>query len=476
MFNIIKPNFLNQMIKSKKHIATFVLKLILFSSVLACIIIVCIVPYAPDLGQDNRYINSLKKISNKEYDILLFGNSYVFTAYDPLIIKEKLNLNALHLNVGAQRLEASLIIANEVIKNRNVKYILFDVSGTTLRKPKVDDTEAWQYQTKGLQEIPISLEKIINLSKFYPDNTQTEYYMTSISKKLGRLLRLNDRKHFSKKSVQNNSETLEKTVYFSTNGFIANRQKHIEKEKFLKSFYVKPNLNGFNDLDSRWDTSLCSLMDDFLQKTSSRGINVVLINSLKLYATNYESEVINEFTEKYSTVKFLDLNMNKDLYALDERAFYNNTHLNYRGSIQVTERLTDSIAKWFDVEKENTITHSFQGFNLINTSYALNENEDKFIKLEFDSIPESLKDHQLVITIHTKDTLKLSDYFRKNNFKSDSFYVKMNSNEIISLPNSKVVVKRLKTKISKVDVEKIKIFFYKANDTLNLPSFKFSPK
>ncbi len=138
--------------------------------------------------------------------------------------------------------------------------------------------------------------------------------------------------------------------------------------------------------------------------------------------------------------------------------------------------MIDSLSKWYNIPKQDSFEFAFKSFNLKSFSYNLEEKEDKFIKLEFDSIPRSLKDHQLAVYLFTKDTLKLSDYSKTNKFKSDNFHIKMEGDEITSTRNSRVVIKSIHTKISTESIDKIKGFFYKQNDTLKLPTFEFYAK
>lgn len=42
----------------------------------------------------------------------------------------------------------------------------------------------------------------------------------------------------------------------------------------------------------------------------------------------------------------------------------------------------------------------------------------------------------------------------------------------IDVRNSKIVIKRVDTKITERDLKRIKIYFYKQNDTLKIPSYE----
>ena len=120
--------------KPRKNIVIFSFKLVVFVFILGVIINFFLIPFASDVGTDTRYLRSLKKVEKNDYDIFFFGNSYSFTALDPLTIKERIDLNAIHLSAGAQRLEATVAVANEVINKYNPRFIFFDVSGPLPKK------------------------------------------------------------------------------------------------------------------------------------------------------------------------------------------------------------------------------------------------------------------------------------------------------------------------------------------------------
>lgn len=180
---------------NNKNLTTFFLKLVFFGLIGIVIIGGLILPFVPDIGEEKKYVVALQKLSEAEpdnsYDLLFFSKSYAFTAYDPTIIKESLGLEAIHLNSGAQRLEASIIVASEVIKDNTPTYMVFDVSGPTLPTPKLDNDEIWHYQTLAFQEIPFSFEKAKNVAAYFPIEKYTEKFVTAVSKNTGRVFRLN---------------------------------------------------------------------------------------------------------------------------------------------------------------------------------------------------------------------------------------------------------------------------------------------
>src|SRR5699024_9439255 len=281
-----------------KNLISFSLKLLAFGLILFLIIIKFFLPYAPDIGEEKNLTVSIQKLDEKDsnfYDILFFTNSYLYTSIDPIIIKESLGLEALHVASGAQRLETALIIANEVLKKHKPSYIVFDVSTPTLPSPEIGDKKLWYFQTVALQEIPFSMEKGLNVTKFFPIKKHTEEYISAMSKPAGRLFRINELPNYNNHGLTVYN-TKQKNVYFNYNSFRAtNTFKTVDDKLFQESFYKEPE--PIKNRDYLFEENLISLMNDFLEKTSRKGIEVIFIHSLKMTPTAYDSKILEGWVE-----------------------------------------------------------------------------------------------------------------------------------------------------------------------------------
>ncbi|MEZ4809852.1 MAG: hypothetical protein R2819_05790 [Allomuricauda sp.] len=459
--------------KSKKNLYTFSFKLAVLIIVLVVVLSYFFLPYVPDVGEDQKYkfgLNLLSRDEKKDFDMVFLGNSYSFTAYDTSVIQNELGLNSIHINSGAQRLETSLLVADYALEvNNKIKIMVFDVSTATLLRPKKDEKEIWYYQTLALQEIPFSFHKALEVTKFFPLKEYPEYYTASLSKTMGRLFRLNDRVNYHMPKPSDFYRSPKNATLFSYNGYMAKAHYPIDKNGFAKSFKKRPLAQI--KTDSIWGKDLQEKLIRFVQKAKKGNVKILLVNSLKLFDENYDQEFLNALMEEYENVSFLNLNAQRDKYYLNEKSFYNSTHLNFSGSQQVTKRMCDSLSKWYKLPKQNTKQYSFGPFRLNDVFYNLKENQDKVIKLTFDKLPFKLNDHQLVVSLFPKDTAKLSKYSKKRGFRSDNFYVKNPSTNNIDVGDSKSIIMKLDTEINDSDIEKIKVFFYKSKDTLRLPSY-----
>jgi len=114
-------------------------------------------------------------------------------------------------------------------------------------------------------------------------------------------------------------------------------------------------------------------------------------------------------------------------------------------------------------------------FNLLKLNdvfYNLENDQGKFIKLEFNKIPEILRNHQLVVSLFPKYTTLLSNYSKKKRLGSDNFYITNFVKNNLDVGSSKILIKKLDTKITESDLRKLKKYFYKQNDTLKLSSYE----
>lgn len=435
------------------------------------IISVLFIPYAPDLGKEARYVYALNKLQKDSFDIAFFGNSYSFTAYDPTIIENELGLKSIHLNSSSQKLTTSLLIARYLIPKSNFKYIVFDVSEPTFIVNDTDE-KSWYYQSIALQEIPFSFEKFNYLSKFFPEKNFTKYYITALSKNVGRLFNLNDRSNYKVHEEESNYKTGSSTP-FAFNGFLAKNHSNMDNNGFIKESN-KPIINRMPS-DSLWNNDMKDLMQKVIVQSKKNGIQILLINSLKLHKQLFKDSYLEEIVANNNHVSFLDLNTNKESYFLNEKSFYNFTHLSYQGSYEVTHRLVDSMANYYSLTRINKKPINFKYLELTDMYYNLSDDQDKFIKLEFDNIPEILKNHQLVVSFFPKDTSLLSDYSKKKKFGSDNFYAKLSPDKYMDLGNSKIVIMKLNTKITESELKKLRIYFYKQQDALGIPKFEIVP-
>ncbi|MBA80269.1 hypothetical protein [Leeuwenhoekiella sp.] len=461
------------MAASSNSLFTFSFKLILFLSVLGAFIWVFLIPFAPDIDSEQKYVYAINKINKEEnenkYDIAFFGNSYAFTAYDPTMIKNKLGLNAIHLNSGAQRLETSLFVAEEVLKKHKLKYAIFEVSGATLLTPSEKEQKIWYFQTMALQETPFSINKFINVTNYFPVKEQTKYYASALSKYLGRTLRLNDIENY-KSHIKDTSYFSSDKIYFSYDGFLANNRYPLKKEVFEKDFYREP----YKNKKVLWTEKKISIMEKFIRNAQKQGTQVILLHSLKVYPTIYNDSAIQKLLKKYDNVRFLDLNAQRDRYSLNAQSFYNATHLNYRGSYQATNRLVESLSQLYDIPIKNNTGLDFKLFKFSDFFYSLEGSQDKFVKFEFDSIPKVLKNHKLIVSLYPIDPDLLSDRTKKSNYESDNYSFDL-SKDVIDVGTSKVFIKKMDTKITYETLKRLMIYFYNPKDTLKLPAQNIYP-
>tara|TARA_B100000809_G_C15140664_1_gene533150 strand:- start:1621 stop:3015 length:1395 start_codon:yes stop_codon:yes gene_type:complete len=464
------------MAENNKSILTLTFKLIIFLLFIGLILVIFILPYAPKTGIERRYVFELNKLNDNTnvFDFALFGNSYVYTAYDPTILRAKLGLNAIHINSSSQILETSLILAEDLIEKNNFKYVLFDVSENSVLRPEIQKEKSWYFQTIALQEVPFSFNKLRKVNNFFPKKEYNEYYFSSISEKSGKLFRLNKRKDYLFKNRQTNYYHF-KDALFSENGYFAYdyRVKSLDKKVFDKVYNekAKKKINS----DTLWNYDLKHSMIDVIERAQSKNIQVILVNSLKLRRENFNRKFIDSLTNTYGNVKFLNFNDKRADYNLNKNSFFDTSHLTYLGSHQVTHTLVDSISKWFKIPQKDENTYDFKYLNLVDYAYNLNNDQDKYIKLEFDSIPSHLKNHKLVVYLYPKDSTLLSKNSKNKNFKSDNFYINLDKSSGMNLKDSYIFIERIKTNISEKSLDKIKVFFYKSNDTLKLSSFNISP-
>tara|TARA_R110002110_G_scaffold49502_4_gene146894 strand:- start:1946 stop:3352 length:1407 start_codon:yes stop_codon:yes gene_type:complete len=459
---------------SSRSLYTFSFKGVSLFLLLLVILTFIVFLYRPGLGSDARYVFALNELEernlNEEYQIAFFGNSYNYTSLDPSLIKSRLGLNAIHLNSSAQNIRVSLIAAKQALLENNLKFVFFEISGSSLRKPSPENEKHWFFQAKALQEIAFSYEKLKYTWDYFPKNRYSKYYISGMSRYLSGLSNLNNWKEYklyTKRGYSPDGKTL-----FSHNGFIGKKVKSIEKsvfdEKFNGEIYKEKT-------EALWTKDLIDQMNDFISFAESRGAQVVLTYGLKVYPSYMKMDIINSFTALHKNLKFLDLNVDRDKYVIDEESFYDEAHYNYPVSYQVTNRLIDSISKWYKLPFVEKTKIDFKMHELSDFFYSLDETQDKFFRIEYDQLPPSeLEEHTFVVGFYPKDTTVLNRAARERNGISEDHYFDL-SKDYIAIGNKKVIVKKFDSKVSINNLDKIKMYFYKSKDTLKLPSFTIKP-
>lgn len=464
------------MVENSKSLSTFSFKLILLLVFTFLLIRYVIIPYAPYLGHDRKYryeISTLNNIPSDNADIAFFSNSYVYTAYDPTLIKSELNLDAYHFNSSSQILESSLLVAKHVLEEKSFKYVVFDVSKSSLVRPKNETEKSWYFQSIALQEIPFSLDKYQKINSFFPKDEYFEYYINALSSSFGKFFQLNKREKFSASNTPPFAYYHFNGALFSERGYFAYdfNKKSIPKDAFNTTFSKAASSKV--PTDQLWNSNRKKELINFIEFSKSKGTNVILVNSLKLRDEHYNSAFIDSLTAQFSHLKFLNLNSSRKDYNLSNMSFFDTSHVTYLGSYEVTHRLIDSLLRWDKNLQPKTISHNFKVCNLKKGYFNFKKNRDSYIKLEFDSIPTLLKNHTLVLSVYPKDLSLLSHESKEKGLEYDKFHFTNVKDATIKTDDSEVFIKRLNTTVVNDAPKKIKLFFYKENDTLDIPSFQY---
>jgi hypothetical protein len=433
-------------------------------------------PFIPFLAHDKKYryeLKNLKEGNLEKLDIAFFGNSFVYTAYDPTVIKDRLGASAYHFNSSSQVLESSLLVAKHVLEQKSIKYAVFDVSKGSLTRPKIEKEKNWYFQSIALQEIPFSLDKYKKINAFFPKEVYFEYYINALSSSFGKVFQLNERAKF----VNGFSNSFEyyhfKGSLFSERGYFAYdfNKKSITQEVFEKEFYRTPSAKI--NSEKLWNENLKKELSDFIAFAEKKGTKVVLINSLKLREEVYNTDFIVNLKSQFKNVEFVNLNTNRNKYNLNNLSFFDGSHLTYLGSYEVTNRLIDSLSSWDQIFQPKPISHDFKICNLKGAHFNFEKGRDAFIKLEFDRIPKKLKNHTLVLNIYPKDISLLSRKSLEKGIKHDAFHFKNIKEDLIQTGSSEIFIKRLNTNVTNDMVKNVKLFFEKKGDTLKIPLFKY---
>ena len=458
---------------NNKSLYTFSFKAAVLFFLLLIILGIIVFLFKPGLGSDDRYVFALNELKernlNKEYQIGFFGNSYNYTSLDPSLIKSRLGLNAIHLNSSAQNIRVSLISAKQALIENDLKYVFFEISGSSVRKKSPEAEKHWFFQAKALQEIPFSFDKVKYTWDYFPKDIYRKYYISGMSGYLSGVFNLNNRKEY--KFITKRKYWREKETFFNYNGFIGKKVKSIEKKVFEEKFFGETYKEKTEVL---WTKDLMAQMNDFISFAETKGTQVVLTYGLKVYPSSMKMNVINDLMAKHKNLKYLDLNTDRDKYIIDEKSFYDEAHYNYPLSYQVTNRLIDSISKWYTIPFKGKDKIDFKIHELSDFFYSLDDSQDKFLRIEYTELPpRELEGYKFVVGFYPKDTTVLPEALSQRNRISEDHYFDL-SKDYIAIGDKKIIIKKFDSNVSINNLDKIKMCFYKRGDTLKLPSYNIS--
>lgn len=388
-------------------------------------------------GTDQTLAVNLDTIKKQNFDILFMSNSYLFTAYDPLLIKSLTGLSSIHLGTSARRLCFEPFILKQALIWQKPKLVVIDISSTTITIP--DSDRSWFFNNKAISNFGLSLDKYKMLSSLIPENRK-DLWLQSISKTTRNLYNITTEKELTYYGVKN------KSIIGKVFGYDVRVKQNLKKLKDAKKNFS----NLYSKLPSKKKTkynvideiSLMKIQEILDIANDHPEIQFLFINNIRLDASTENQtsiDLVKDKVKPYNNVKLLELNTRriKDKLDLVFEDFYDLAHVRQTGSLKITSYFSDYLKEQYKFDSFKTITkhplifkmknkNNKRTINVKDIKLLIDENYNTDIRVLIDSIPKGYMETTTVFSVFPKKGFEhlLEKKSKKNKWKSDNSYRK----------------------------------------------------
>ncbi|MFT6842521.1 MAG: hypothetical protein ACJASR_001288 [Psychroserpens sp.] len=299
------------------------------------------------------YVNTtedFKALAKKaDIDVIIYGSSHAYTAFNPLIINKKCKTLSFNLGSDALLLSITDLVLDESLKYTKPKLVILEVYKATFANPETESQKG--YQLRGLDFVSnFSLKKVKRVKELYNMNE----YLGVFSP----LIRNHDKWNGRKYSQLSKRVTPVKGKEFFYNGYIGYEGK-LKQNKKYQGFQNRPigkdstvlNINAYSK----------KLLNNFIDLAKEHNIEVLLVYTpdIRVRSWNYFFfDELRQFAEK-KEVGFLNFNDYYSEMNIDLQDFRDPSHLNISGSIKTTSFLADYLSENYTFSNRSQ-TESYQ--------------------------------------------------------------------------------------------------------------------
>lgn len=381
---------------------------------------------------DEKLAVNLETIENHDFDVIFMSNSYLFTAYDPLLLNGITGLTSIHTGTPARRFCYEPFILSQILKRQQPKMIVVDVSNASLFIPNSD--QIWYFNNMAISNFNLTLDKVQLLKDIIPENNLKTWLqsVSTTSSILYGLTTEGELKYHKKNNNPNEGKVL---------GYDSRIKQNLEKlgdskinfdQLYQKSPGRKSNSSEvLNSINLEKLNELLDIAEENLD------VEFLLVNSIKLDASSENQSLIDHLKDKvqlYENVNVLELNSNQVKRKLDLKFedFYDFGHLTQSGSIKLTSYFAEYLTRNYDFLMGNNVQANYKFkilgsdnvFNVRNIKVLFADNYNPDIRIVLDSIPKGFEQMNTIVSIYPKAQFKdlLTDKAKENKWKSDNSY------------------------------------------------------
>lgn len=289
-------------------------------------------------SSEHHYVNTIedfKKLSKEtNIDLVFYGSSHSYTAYNPAVFNKICNTVSYNLGSDGLRMCFTDLILEESLKFTKPKLIVLEVYDASLTLPKTDKAKG--YQLRALDVIPnYSIAKWKKISEVYGED---DYLSIAFP-----LIRNHDKWNEVNYINVSRRQELDSSKQLFYNGFIGSKKTIKEVGKF-KDFKIQRIIK--DTTKSQLGRVAKKSIQEFLYKAKANGSKVLVISSPDLRVpfkkNNYFFSELEALLEKNDT-PFLNLNDHYQEMDLEVKDFRDPGHLNINGANKASVFLANYI-------------------------------------------------------------------------------------------------------------------------------------
>ncbi|WP_432412269.1 hypothetical protein [Rasiella sp. SM2506] len=279
--------------------------------------------------KDSFYRDSIRTFqsSDRNFDIVFFGSSHSYSTFNPAVIENELNVTAINLGSSAQKLIATQVVADMVLKKNRPDLAVINVFALSFNEEKNEGFTS--SNLLAIDFLPQSFSKSSFILNTFPANEWPMAFSETIrnhtewpeSKKPSKTFNYNNDHNHYKGFLTSNST-------FDDGTFLKFEKKYKAQNK---RFDTLPDIAK-------------KRIDDIADLFKNNNVPVLFINApsyvydVSPSHNSYAKSIKSYLTEKGHN--FLEFNEVKEEIGITRRHYRNPNHLNTRGAILASTYLS----------------------------------------------------------------------------------------------------------------------------------------
>ena len=299
-------------------------------------------------ASDNHFNNSIEAFeelsSETNIDVLFFGSSHSYTAFNPLIINQETKTTSFNLGSDGLLVPLTDLIAKEALQKTKPKLVVLEIYPPSIKSPTSKKSKG--YQLRVLDRIShFSISKWEKTRRFYNPSELIGVYMPLV------------RNHAEWDKIKpfkwskNENFNLHNTFFY--NGYKGNTFRlNAAMTKTFKDFRnKKPKAKSTNKKNIITSENKKDI-DNFIMLSKSHGAEVLLVSAPDLRANyNWDPKfftLMQSLSDEHD-VMYINLNNYYDQIDLQTVDFKDPSHLNVLGAYKTSKFLGKYIANTYDL-------------------------------------------------------------------------------------------------------------------------------